>query len=242
MFSVAIPVYNHQKYLVDCVISSLDSQCVSEVLLVDDGSTDGSRDLLPYLATLSKKIRVLGGANENRGAHARLNQLVSEAANDWVAVLNSDDMFAAQRFEVVVRMMAASPAELFFGDLVLIDDDGRRLGFRDAVWGNEHAWPSHWTVAKMLETGEWLKLLIVQNVAATTTNMIFSKRLHAEVGGFKEFRYCHDWDFVLRASAANRVMYVPTMLSRYRLHRGNTIKEAAARVRDDVRRMFWYLR
>jgi glycosyltransferase involved in cell wall biosynthesis/GT2 family glycosyltransferase len=242
MFSVAIPVYNHQKYLVDCVISSMDSRAVSEVLLVDDGSTDGSRSLLPYLGTLSKKIRVLGGANENRGAHARLNQLVSEAANDWVAVLNSDDMFVAQRFEVVTRMMAASSAELFFGDLVLIDDEGRRLGFRDAVWGNEHAWPSHWNVAEMLERGEWLKLSSIQNVAATTTNMIFSKRLHAEVGGFKEFRYCHDWDFVLRASAAKRVMYLPTMLSRYRLHRGNTIKEAAARVRDDVRRMFWYLR
>jgi glycosyltransferase involved in cell wall biosynthesis len=242
MFSVAIPIYNHQKYLVDCIMSSVDSRFVSEVLLVDDGSTDGSRALLPYLATLSKKIRVLGSANENKGAHARLNELVFEAANDWVAVLNSDDMFVTQRFEAVARMIVASSAELFFGDLVVIDDDGRRLGLRDAIWGNEHPWPAYWDVAKMLERGEWLKLLSIQNTAATTTNMIFSKQLHSDVGGFKDFRYCHDWDFVLRASARNRVMYVPTMLSRYRLHQGNTIKEASTRVRNDVRRMFWFLR
>src|SRR5215469_10829729 len=102
MFSVLIPSYNHRAYVADCVISAVRSPLVTEVLLVDDGSIDGSVELFDTLRRLSPRVRILPSPpGENLGAHARLNQLVQAADNEWVAPLNSDDKLVPGRFEAV---------------------------------------------------------------------------------------------------------------------------------------------
>ncbi|MBC7801009.1 MAG: glycosyltransferase, partial [Gemmatimonadaceae bacterium] len=238
MFSVLIPSFNHRPYLVECVVSALRSTLVTEVLIVDDGSSDRSPGLFPLLRDLDTRVRTLPNpGGENRGAHARLNQLVDAASNEWVAPLNSDDRFVAGRFEAVRHVAAADTADLMFGDLVLIDGQGSRLGLRNAVQHNEVPWPAAWDMDDLVRTGCWLPPLLLQNVAATTTNMVFTKRLHAALGGFRDLRYCHDWDFMIRAALHGRVRYVPAMLAQYRIHAGNTIKEAAPDVAWEPRRM-----
>ena len=238
MFSVCIPSFNHESYLVDATISALRSPLVTEVLVVDDGSSDRSVQLLPLLERLSPRVRILPTPpGENRGAHARINQLVEAASEPWVAVLNSDDQFVAGRFEAAARVAQRNTADLLFGDLVLIGGQGQRLGERNALRHNEVAWPASWDLAQMARDGRWLHFLCLQNIFATTTNMVFTKALHAKLGGFRDFRYCHDWDFALRAALAGRLQYVPAMMALYRLHQGNTIKEAQDRVQRESRRM-----
>ena len=238
VFSVCIPSYNHRDYLTGCTLSALRSPWVTEVLLVDDGSQDRSPELLQLLRRLSPKIRILDTpSGENRGAHARINQLIEAATNEWVAVLNSDDLFVAGRFEAILRMAQRGTADLFFGDLLLIDGQGAPLGTRNAIRHNEVPWPSDWDMQAMVRAQDWVPILCLQNIMATTTNMVFTKTLHAALGGFRDYRYCHDWDFALRAALTARVHYAPAMLSQYRLHQGNTIKEAADRVSREVRRM-----
>jgi len=242
VFTVCIPSFNHRHFLVECTLSALRSPLVTEVLLVDDGSSDRSPELFPLLQSFSPRVRILPtpfgeSPGENLGAHARINQLVTAAANEWVAVLNSDDQFVAGRFEAVARIAQRHSADLLFGDLVLIDGEGRRLGERNALRHNEVAWPATWDLNKMAQEGAWVPILCLQNIMATTTNMVFTKTLHAQIGGFRDLRYCHDWDFALRAALAARVQYVPAMMALYRLHQGNTIKEASDRVQREVRRM-----
>lgn len=238
MFSVLIPSYNHRTFLIECMLSALHSPLVSEVLLVDDGSSDRSPELFSLLERFSPRVRILPSSlGENRGAHARLNQLVEAAANDWVAPLNSDDLFVPGRFEAVQRIAARREADLLFGDLVLIDGQGGRLGFRNALRHNEVPWPVSWDLTAIAGGCEWLPMILLQNIIATTTNMVFTKKLHAEIGGFRSLRYSHDWDFALRAAIQARIQYVPAMLALYRLHSGNTIKEAADRVSREVRHM-----
>src|SRR6516225_5728882 len=104
MFSVVVPSYNHHRFLVDAVMSALRSPLVTELLLVDDGSTDRSRELLPVLRNLDPRVRILDEANtSNLGAHSRINQLVAAASAQWVSILNSDDLFASGRFEAITR-------------------------------------------------------------------------------------------------------------------------------------------
>src|SRR4051812_2397202 len=95
MFTVVIPVYNHERYLERAIGSALRSPLVTEILVVDDGSTDQSA------AVLSQFSRAFGSrvsnftieGEGNRGAHNRLNQLCGKARSEFIAVLNSDDEF-----------------------------------------------------------------------------------------------------------------------------------------------------
>jgi glycosyltransferase involved in cell wall biosynthesis len=239
MFSVLVPSYNHHRFLVDAVLSALKSPVVTELLIVDDGSTDRSQELLPVLRNLDPRVRILDEASTNNlGAHARLNQLVATASAEWLSVLNSDDLFASGRFEAIAQTVATAKADAIFGDLVVINGDGVRQGLRNSVRHNEIAWPIGWDAQDLACRGEWLRLLAVQNIVATTTNLVFSREIFEKVGGFRNFRYCHDWDFVLRCALRGRLHYSPLMLSMYRLHGSNTIKEGRRAVTIEVLQMF----
>ncbi|MGA2214369.1 MAG: glycosyltransferase family 2 protein, partial [Bryobacteraceae bacterium] len=104
MFSVVIPIYNHAKFVRQAIWSALRSPLVKEILVVDDGSKDGSHEIAAGLAAAHSRVRDLtppsGG---NRGAPERLNELVERAQCEWIAVLNSDDVFVSGRFEAIVR-------------------------------------------------------------------------------------------------------------------------------------------
>src|SRR5258706_7627994 len=102
MFSVIIPVYNHQTFLTYAVHSALRSPLVTEVLLLDDGSRDGSAKLASRLAAAERRVHNLTPRNGgNRGAPSRLNELVEAAACDWIWVLNSDDVFVDGLFDAI---------------------------------------------------------------------------------------------------------------------------------------------
>ena len=109
---------------------------------------------------------------------------------------------------------------------------------RNAVLHNEAPWPASWDLAALCKQNNWIPLLALQNIMGTTTNMVFTRALHEEIGGFRDYRYCHDWDFALRAALHGRIRYMRTMLGFYRLHASNTIKESSDRVQLEVRRMF----
>ena len=174
----------------------------------------------------------------NLGTHARLNALVDAAANEWVAVLNSDDAFVPGRFEVLRHHLHGKGWELVFGDLAIVDEVGRHLGVKRAVADPEYPFPVEFDVDRMVEEEDWVGFLSNQNVVATTSNMVFRKSLFRRLGGFSPYRYAHDWDFALRASLVGAVGYVPHYLSLYRLHGANTIKEGRDAVVAEVRALF----
>jgi len=240
MFSVVIPVFNHARYLAECVLSAVRSPLVIEVLLLDDGSHDGSAALAQRLASgaLGKVRDITPSERGNRGAHATLNELVREASAEWIAVLNSDDVFTPSRFELISRRMRRRSFDLIFGNVLVIDSEGRQLGGKRAMYDPQLPFPANFEVPRLAAASDWLPLLAHQNFLATTSNMVFRKSLFQTVGGFADFRYVHDWDFCLRAALIGQVDYVPHALTGYRVHASNTIKEDSVKVDGEVRLMF----
>src|SRR5579863_6625612 len=119
MFSVAIPIYNHAKFVRQAIWSALRSPLVQEILLLDDGSRDDSPEIAASLAAAHpRRVRDLTPASPgNRGAHHRLNELVEAAQCDWIAILNSDDAFVDGRFETVIRTPEFSESDFVFGNV-----------------------------------------------------------------------------------------------------------------------------
>jgi glycosyltransferase involved in cell wall biosynthesis len=240
IFSVVIPGYNHARYVKQAVISALRSPLVSEVLLVDDGSTDGTASVLAELAAKNPaRVRDLTTKGQgNRGAHARLNELVGAAKCSWVAVLNSDDVFVDGRFEAIVSDERFPQSDFIFGNLLLIDGTGRLVGAKRGPLDPGVPFPQEFDLEKMVYSGNLLDLLAHQNYVATTSNMAFTKALHARLGGFAAFRYVHDWDFALRAVVLGRFAYVRRYITAYRTHTSNTINEGSVGVKAESRSLF----
>ncbi len=126
LLSVIIPVYNTAEYLRKCVESVLDSDFVDfEVVLVDDGSTDGkSPALCDELCAEYEKVRVIH--QENRGLGGARNTGIESAEGEYLLFLDSDDTLVIGALDVLAGAVAASGAELYSFDMISEDPAGVR--------------------------------------------------------------------------------------------------------------------
>jgi glycosyltransferase involved in cell wall biosynthesis len=244
MFSVVIPIYNHAKFVRQAIWSALRCPLVKEILVVDDGSNDGSDKIAADMAAAhAGRVRDLtppsGG---NRGAHNRLNELVELAQCEWVAVLNSDDAFVSGRFEAIVRDPDFSDFDFAFGNVLLMNERGALTGAKRGPLDSWAPFRPSFDLLRMLAERRFIELLYEQNYLITTSNMVFRKSLHARIGGFRPYRYVHDRDFALRAMLLGRPAYIQRFLTAYRLHSRNTILESERKVQIETRSMLHNLK
>lgn len=104
MISVIIPVYNTKQYLSDCLNSILAQTYRNlEILFVDDGSTDGSGEMLDTFAAMDERIRVIH--QENGGVCAARNRGIDEARGEYLSFIDSDDTLEPDMYEVLMGLI-----------------------------------------------------------------------------------------------------------------------------------------
>ncbi len=221
--SVVIPSYNHGRFVAAAVESVLDQDADLELVVVDDGSTDDSRERLAAFAG-DPRVRIF--EQPNRGAHAALNRGLGLARGEVLFILNSDDLFEPGRVGRFLERFAADPGiAVLVSWLRVIDEDGGELGVKEA-WRNLPPWPRPGSGPGLADTGDPTLALLESNYVATTSNVAFRRQLVAEVGlRFRHLRYTHDWDFLLAAAEHGGIAIVDQPLVRYRAHQRNTIGE-----------------
>lgn len=110
--SVVVPLYNTEKYIAECIDSVLNQTLRDlEVLVVDDGSRDRSREIVEELARRDSRVRLLrhpGGVNLGVSRTRRLG--ITEASGDYIAYLDADDAFEPSKLEEQVGLMKAYPS------------------------------------------------------------------------------------------------------------------------------------
>ena len=108
--SVVIPVHNGERYLSQAIESVLaQTHRDLELLIVDDGSTDGSRAVAERFARRDARVRVL--AQPNRGVAGAGNRGLEEARCEWVARLDADDVFLPGKLKRQVAFCAGTRSE-----------------------------------------------------------------------------------------------------------------------------------
>ena len=113
MISVIIPVYNVEPYLRKCLDSIVNQTYRDlEILVVDDGSTDGSGAICDSYA--EKDERVVVFHTENRGLSAARNLGLDNAKGEWINFLDSDDWMDSECFEFAISVAEDKKADLVF--------------------------------------------------------------------------------------------------------------------------------
>jgi glycosyltransferase involved in cell wall biosynthesis len=108
--SVVIPVYNAAPYVAQAVETALAQPETAEVLLVEDGSTDGSLAICERLAAANERVHLYrhpGG--QNRGASASRNLAIQHSRQDYIAFLDADDYFLPERFRLTRELFDRHP-------------------------------------------------------------------------------------------------------------------------------------
>lgn len=118
--SVIIPVYNVEKYLVDCLESLLNQTMPDfEVICIDDGSDDGSSEILKFYSRLDNRIKVIFGAHQ--GAAAARNQGIDLAVGEYLYFMDSDDLAVDTLLEKTYAAAVKTNADVVAFDIYMLN-------------------------------------------------------------------------------------------------------------------------
>jgi len=206
LVSVLMPVYNVEAFLGEALESVL-AQTYSrfELVVVDDGSTDGSWAIAAAAAARDTRVRLLRNEH-NRGIVATRNRAFAEAdkASRYFAIMDSDDISLPERLAHQVAFLEAHPDHALVGGAnLIIDEHGTEVGRR--------MYPcSHEAITAVITR---------YNPISQPTVMIRRSALSA-VGTYDpRYPRCEDYDLWLRLASHFKVANLPEFTLKYRLSR-----------------------
>ncbi len=221
--SVIVPAYNHERYVGEAIESVLGQSFGDfELIVVDDGSTDGTRKVVENYRD-DPRLRVF--SQKNRGTAHTLNRGIELARGEFISILNSDDRYRVDRLARFLSLMDDRPECMIAASLIRpIDDSGSAIepGSRGSYWLD---WYEK-AVASLKAGAEPFASLLKHNFVATTSNLFVRSRFFEDNRPFDPLlAYCNDYEFFLRGLRAYPFAMIDEPLLDYRIHERNTIKE-----------------
>ena len=163
LISVVIPVYNVEPFLEECLDSVVRQTYKDlEIILVNDGSTDGSETICRQFALKDKRIKVI--CQENQGLAAARNSGLDAAAGKWIAFVDSDDVISPDMLEKLADSVSTNKTPIAVCGLhSFIDEDGSRkdngkIVPPEGVWSEEDYWKFYDAGGPMICDVVWNKL------------------------------------------------------------------------------------
>jgi len=225
LISVVIPAYNGARYL-PLTLESVRGQTVEnwELVVVDDGSTDGTAEVVEKYSERDSRIRLV--RQPNVGVAGARNRGFSESRPDtpYVIFLDQDDIWERDALERLLRALEESPeAVAAHGLSRYIDEEGEPCDPGELeIWGRRRMgirgrrlveWP--------VEAPTTLAVLAYRNCIATTGQTLILRAALAAVGPYDpDTTPCEDWDMTVRLSQLGPLAYVDRVLLSKRKHEG----------------------
>lgn len=197
--SVVIPAYNANRFLKDC-IDSVRRQSLApfEILVIDDGSTDDTRQI----AESSGSVRCI--SQENAGVSVARNRGIQEAGGNLVALLDADDVWREDKLALQVSRLGAGS----FAYSSRTETDARLQPIR---------------VVENQVKGSLIEALVFQgNVVGTPSSVLAPRSAFLEAGSFDpRLSMCADWDMWIRLALILEGNHSREPLVSYRIHGHN---------------------
>ena len=203
--SVVMPVYNCRAYLADAIASVRQQTFTGfELIIVDDGSTDGSAKIMDAAAAADARLHII--RRPNTGLVGDLNAGLAVARGAFIARMDADDLCAPHRLATQFRFLEENESYAAVGSAVdVIDPAGRRLKTMRLP-------PAHDDIVQELLAGN--------GGAMIHPAVMFRASAIAAVSGYDPAfaGYGEDWDIFLRLSAHGQLANLAEVLLQYRMH------------------------
>ena len=209
--SVLIPVYNAEKFLEKALDSVLNQSFPNfELLIINDGSTDSSAEIMN--AYVLKDSRIIALHQPNAGQAIAINNLVSVAKSEWCVFMDADDLMMPDRLAKQIQFHNANPDVMASsGHCVYIDGKDQQCGLQTyhGLKTREDSFEAF--EKKMLVNCAWTAFMV-------------NKRIFVEIGGLRSaFWPGLDFDFMNRWIEKGHILIIiQDYLMKYRIH-GNSI-------------------
>jgi glycosyltransferase involved in cell wall biosynthesis len=205
--SVIVPAYNAEPFI-ERTLDSVLSQTYKnlEVIVVDDGSTDATREIVARIAEHDGRVHVL--VQRNQGVAAARNAAIAHSRGEFVAPVDADDIWFPRKIELQLLRMEECGGEtaLVYCWWAGVDEDDYLTG----------------TAARWLAEGHLADSLTFLNFIGNASVPLFRRSALEEVGGYNEhFRKehgqgCEDWDLTLRVAERYKLAVAKAFLVGYR--------------------------
>jgi glycosyltransferase involved in cell wall biosynthesis len=212
LVSCVICAYDYGAYVEAAVRSALEQEGlpgppadVLEVIVVDDGSTDATPQVL---ASFGERITVLTQRNE--GPAVATNRAIAHARGRYVSLLDADDVWLPDKLARQLAILEQNPAVgLVHGDMEVIDGDGHTTRPSKFDWYGE-----------LPVVGRALGRLLSQN-EATTSSITLRADLAKAIPPAPAWAWCRDWWLAAHVAATHEVDALREPVARYRIHGDN---------------------
>ena len=221
--TVIVPAYNAAAHIGDTLASSLAQTLRAiEVIVVDDGSTDATPEIVRRVADADARVRLISMGN--RGVAAARNAAILEARGTYLAPLDADDLWYPDKLErQVERMERGGPAMgMVYSWWVSVDGEGRVQGASPPVHIEGRVAPA----------------LTYANFIGNASVPLYRREVVVRVGGYdpglraRGAEGCEDWDLSLKVAAESLVGLAPGHLVGYRAVPGSMSSHVASMARS----------
>ncbi len=209
LVSVLMAAYNSERYVVQAVTSILNQTWPDlELIIINDGSTDGTLRVLQQLADQDQRIRLI--SRENRGIPRTRNELVAQASGELIAMMDADDVARPDRLARQVAFLQQHPQVVCLGSAFeLIDAKGRFLT----------------QLPVPLHNDEIQTKILAGHAAIFQPCAMLRRSVVLQIGGYDEtMTQAEDLDLWLRLGEVGELANLPEALVQYRLH-ANSVSE-----------------
>lgn len=205
--SVILPAYNVEHYIHDAVMSILNQTYYNlEIIIIDDGSTDDTFNILTELAEKDNRIKLYQN-EQNFGLVRTLNKAISLVTGDYIARMDGDDISHPKRIDFLYNYLQEYPNVKLVGSQIRIIDENNNVTSQPNLPNSQKK------IIKSAEFGSPLLHI-----------WLCKKELYQKLHGYREILGTEDYDFVLRTlSLGYQIANHPERLYDVRIRQGNTI-------------------
>lgn len=225
MVSICIPTYNGARYLKACLDSVLNQTYKDiEILVVDDGSTDATLEILERYAASDERIRLVRNEN-NLGLVGNWNHCIELAQGEWIKFVFQDDLIAQNCLERLVAESGKGCPFIACKRGFLLDADTSE-NVRQYYIDNQILIDSIFPDSKWLSAQEYCQLAVDRigmNFVGEPTSVMLKKNVFEQYGLFNHnlIMSC-DLEYWTRVAIHTGLIYVSENLATFRVHKGAT--------------------